>query len=554
MARKYVVSIDLNKNELLNARIQNLGSAPSSPVEGQIYYNNAAGVKTMYFYNGSDWIPTSGSVEVITDTIGQYVLGGTGLTAVYDDGAGTTTLNLDNTTVTAGAYGSESAIPTFTVDEQGRLTAAGSVDVATNLTINGDTGTTDIALLSDELQVSGGEGIDVAVTTDTITISAEDATSSNKGIASFDATDFTVTAGAVTLNAERVEDIIGDGFILGGTGIDVTYNDGPGTLSVDIDSTVVTKDDAQTLTNKTLGTTTALGANLNAATYKITNLGAPTDGTDAATKAYVDAVSEGLHIHEAAKVYIGISVDIATELTAGEVYDSVTLAIGDRVLLNGQSTQSENGIYVVTSGAATRALDFDSPAEVKSGDFIFVSSGTNYGNTGWVQTLPTVTIGSSPISFTQFSGAGTYLAGAGLTLNGSTFSADVTPTSGHASLTNTGGAIEVKVNTTDGLEVTADGLGINNGTGLTFSSGALTFDTANGYGVRKLAFSIGDGTETSYTVNHALATRDVTVQIFDNASPFAQIEADVEHTDSNNLTIRFAVAPTSNQYRVVVVG
>jgi hypothetical protein len=555
MARKYVVSIDLNKNELLNARIQNLGSAPSSPVEGQIYYNNAAGVKTMYFYNGSEWIPTSGSVEVITDTIGQYVLGGTGLTAVYDDGAGTTTLNLDNTTVTAGAYGSQSAIPTFTVDEQGRLTAAGSVDVATNLTINGDTGTTDIALLSDELQVSGGEGIDVAVTTDTITISAEDATSSNKGVASFDATDFTVTAGAVTLNAERVEDIIGDGFILGGTGIDVTYNDGPGTLSVDIDSTVVTKDDAQTLTNKTLGTTTALGANLNAATYKITNLGAPTDGTDAATKAYVDAVSEGLHIHEAAKVYVGTNIDIATALEAGDSVDGVTLSAGMRVLVNGQTAQSENGIYVVqTSGAATRALDFDSPLEVKSGDFIFVSSGTVYANTGWVQTLPTVTIGSSPISFTQFSGAGTYTAGAGLTLNGTVFSVDVTPTSGSASLTNTGGAVEVKTNTSDGLEVTANGLGINNGTGLTFSSGALTFDTANGYGVRKLAFSIGDGTETSYTVNHALATRDVTVQIFDNASPFAQIEADVEHTDSNNLTIRFAVAPTSNQYRVVVVG
>jgi hypothetical protein len=178
----------------------------------------------------------------------------------------------------------------------------------------------------------------------------------------------------------------------------------------------------------------------------------------------------------------------------------------------------------------------------------------NYGNTGWVQTLPTVTIGSSPISFTQFSGAGTYTAGAGLTLNGTVFSADVTPTSGNASLINTGGAIEVKVNTADGLEVTTDGLGINNGAGLTFSSGALVFDTANGYGTRKKAFSIGDASATSYAVNHALGTRDVTVQIFDNSSPYAQVEADVEHTDSNNVTVKFAIAPTSEQYRVVVVG
>ena len=511
MARKFVVSIDLLQNELLNARIQNVGQAPSAPVEGQIYYNNTVGNKTMYFYNGEEWIPTSGSVEVITDTIGQYVKGGTGLTSTYSDSTGETTLDLDNTAVTASSYGSQTKIPTFTVDQQGRLTAADEVDVATELSIAGDTGTDTVDLLTDTLTVAGGEGIDVAVTDNTITISAEDATSSNKGVASFDSTDFTVTSGNVTLNEDRIEDIVSD-LIVDGTGLNKSYDDSNASFTLSIDDTVVTRDDQQTLTNKVLGANIDLGANLDAQNYKIVNVGTPEASTDAANKAYVDAVAEGLHVHEAAKGYFGSHVDLV-ELIPGVVNDSVTYAAGDRVLLNAQSNPAENGIYVVNvSGPATRALDFDSPLEVKSGDFIFVSLGTNYGNTGWVQTLATVTIGTSPISFTQFSGAGTYLAGEGLVLNGTEFH-------------------------------------VGQGTGIVVNANDVAIDTT--VVARKYTTTIGNGVLTSIPVVHNLQNQWATVQVFEGVN---QVEADVSLTNSNSVTIGFAVPPTQDQYRVVITA
>ena len=120
MAMLFVTNLDLGKNELQNARVQNLGSAPTSPVEGQIYYDT--GDDTIYFRNASAWVDIGGPGDITA------VVAGTGLTGGATSGSAT--LTLANTAVTAAGYGSATQVGTFTVDAQGRLTAAANATIA----------------------------------------------------------------------------------------------------------------------------------------------------------------------------------------------------------------------------------------------------------------------------------------------------------------------------------------------------------------------------------------------------------------------------------------
>jgi hypothetical protein len=116
------------------------------------------------------------------------------------------------------------------------------------------------------------------------------------------------------------------------------------------------------------------------------------------------------------------NITLATDVENGDTLDGVTLATGNRILVKNQSTASQNGIYVVAaSGAPSRAADFDSPAEIDGGDFVFVTGGTVNDNKGYVQINTVGTIGTDAIEFSQFSGAGTFTAGNGLTLTGPEF-------------------------------------------------------------------------------------------------------------------------------------
>ena len=160
---------------------------------------------------------------------------------------------------------------------------------------------------------------------------------------------------------------------------------------------------------------------------RITSVATPTGSTDAATKAYVDAQLQGLDVKNSVRVATTANGTLASAFANGQTVDGVSLSTGDRILLKNQSTGSENGIYTVNaSGAPTRATDFDENSEVTGGAFFFVEEGTVNADNGFALTNDgSITVGTTALTFTQFSGAGQLTAGDGLTKSGNTFSVNV---------------------------------------------------------------------------------------------------------------------------------
>ena len=453
------------------------------------------------------------------------------------DGTGnvTGTATLATTAVTAGSYGSSTAIPTFTVDSKGRLTAAGTAAISTTLSLNaGGATSATVALGTDNLTFTGGTGITTSVakvsTTSTLTIAIDSTvatltgtqtltnktisgasnTLTNIGNSSLTNSSVTVGTTAISLGASSttlagLTSVTSTAFVgaltgnastattlqtaraINGVNFDgsaaITVTAAAGTLTgTTLNSTVVSSSltsvgtiatgvwNGTTIavanggTGTTNGSITGTGAltftaaagnnNVNLVPTgtgivdvggkRVGNAADPTQATDLATKAYVDGLSNGLDVKASVVAASTAALTVtysngtggvgATLTNAGTqaafVLDSIALAQGDRVLIKDQAAPLQNGVYTVTTVGTistnwvlTRATDFDnSPGtEVSPGTFFFVEQGTTQADNGYViSTNTAITIGTTAITFSQFSGAGQITAGAGLTKSGNT--------------------------------------------------------------------------------------------------------------------------------------
>jgi len=304
----------------------------------------------------------------------------------------------------------------------------------------------------------------------------------------------------------------------------------------------------------------------------------PTDAAHIATKGYVDAARQGLDVKQSVRVATTAAINLSSDLNNGDTIDGVTLVTGDRVLVKNQSTALENGIYVVTaSGAASRSSDANGTAdtgELKSGTFTFVEEGTVNSDKGFVvSTNGTITVDTTGIAWTQFSGAGSFTSGDGLSQDGNTIHVNVTANRtaivadaidiastyvGQSSITTLGTITTGVWNGTD-VAVADGGTGASDATtartnlGIKTTAGAVTTSAATLARVAAQGNTAHSTGTSTTTVTHNFNTTDVIVQVYEVATG-ETVYGDVTRPNPDTVQVVLLGSHSANAFRIVVTA
>jgi hypothetical protein len=546
MAKRFLTDINLAGNQLINASFEQRTADPApsaADFEGRMYYNTNS--NTVRIFDGASWIAV-GAITAVNGTTNEVEVSTTN---------GVVTVSLPSTInadTTGNAATATKLATSRTIELTGDVTGSASFDGSANASITATIAANSVALGTDTTgdyvaSVSAGTGIGITGTGEGAAV-----TVSNTGVTSVAGTANQIAAsastGSVTLSLPSAITV-------------------PGSLTLNAD---------------------------------------PTADLHAATKAYVDAKVNGLTWKPSANLLANSNVAL-TGTSGTLVIDGHsalgTSNVGYRIVLISQTTGAENGIYTYADNGSNYTLSRAADGDVYSeliGASIFINEGTAYGKTSWVQSNHYLTNFNGQV-WTQVAGQGTYVAGNGLTLTGNSFSIDTsitvdkntTQTLTNKTLTNpTVSGLYISDNTitiegtTDSFETTVnftdptadrtitfqDASGtvaytgdvtsainalttsdIEEGTNLYYTDTRVNSVLSTGGYTKKVSASVGNGSATSFAVTHNLGTRDIQVQVYDNAT-YDTVEVDVVRTSTSVVTVSFATAPSSNAYRVVVVG
>lgn len=428
MAKKFLVPIDLNKNEILNVVIQNLASNPTQPLEGQVFLNTTS--KDFLIHINSSWQAILTELKVSENPAASKIVKS---------------------------------------DVNGKIS-------------------------KDWLSLGSGNGID------------SDLLDGSHGSYYLDRTNHTGTQLASTIS--------------------------------DFNSAVrLNRLDQLALPVQTI----SLNGQI------ITNSGTPTNDSDLATvqyvKNYISLNDQG--IRPKGSVRIGTTTNIV--LSGLQTLQSITLNADDLVLVKHQTNSFENGIYRVKSGSWTRDDLLNTWSELYSA-YVFVSDG-DLANTSWVCTIPSSgTLETDPITWSMFFNAGSFSisnVGTGTIQvykqkNGSVYEFNTIDPSTTVDATITNNVIK--------FSVKESGLNINS-----IGGNLDTFKTTLNM-PKKFVQSFGNGTLTQFNINHNLNTLDIIAQVRYSANSLDYVDCDIKIIDVNNLQLNFSVAPSSNEFRIIVIG